>query len=287
RHRFELHRSLHGYPYVRCGHCVDSRVLPASARSREQQLRPQDRLRGSPEAAEAVDPGYCLNDASEGGDWCTRRWVEVAPGKTVTTVAHTNNSLLYYYAKLDDDASYTWSGYGEGWVAKLFSLSSGEACDEGDYQCVPFRVKDFPAAGCTSQWDISLNCLNYDGQSPDVAMAAAATVLFIRRRRVGGAGLPTIGPNNSAGGASKPFPTATAATISPSSSSAQGQSSELDSFVVHCPAQAAGRGAGVDSFVSMPAMGGLGSVPPQGYTLDSFVTQPSVAGLNSLPADTH
>ncbi len=118
------------------------------------------------------------------------------------------------------------------------------------------------------------------------AVAAAATVLFIRRRRVGGAGLPTIGPNNSAGGASKPFPTATAATISPSSSSAQGQSSELDSFVVHCPAQAAGRGAGVDSFVSMPAMGGLGSVPPRGYNLDSFVTQPSVAGLNSLPADT-
>lgn len=97
--------------------------------------------------AEAVDPGYCLNDATQAGDWCTRQWFGVGPGQTLALQAYTNNSLLYYYAAFDD-ASYSWSGTDNGCVAKWYSLSTGSACSEGDSQCVAFRVVRGPSGVC-------------------------------------------------------------------------------------------------------------------------------------------
>lgn len=115
-------------------------------------------------------------------------------------------------------------------------------------------------------------------------MGAVATVLLIRKRRLAGAGLPTTAISSTGGGPHKPPPAASAAAVSASSGATPGHGSDLDSFVVHCPPQAARHCASVDSFVPAPAMVGLGSAPSPGAALDSFVSQPSVAGLDSFQA---
>lgn len=90
--------------------------------------------------AEAVGPGYCTNTATQAGEWCTRQWFGVDPSEATTLEIYTNNSLIYYFGALHDDASYTWSGTDDGWEAKLYSLASAQPCSEGDSQCVAFRL---------------------------------------------------------------------------------------------------------------------------------------------------
>ncbi|KAL4444187.1 hypothetical protein ABPG75_011924 [Micractinium tetrahymenae] len=273
---------------------------------------------------EAVSPGYCLNDASQAGDWCTRQWFGIEPSEATRLNAYINNSLLYHYGRMDGDDTYTWSGKDDGWTAKWYSLESGEPCSEGDGGgCVAFRLRDFPSAGCASEWDLgTLTCNNYRAQSPEasppppstphstppappslpllpsstkgmstgviagIAVAGAATVCFIRRRRVAGASLPTTTPSSGSGSTHKPAPAAAAAAAAPAiTASLPGQSDELDSFVVHCPPEAQRvHGASIDSLVSSPAMGGLGSVPSPGANIDSLVSSPAMGGLGSVPS---
>lgn len=94
------------------------------------------RLRNDEEA------GFCNNPAHGKGDWCTRAWFSLDPGKAnENQLLQTDNTIFYFWGKATDDTGRMgyYSGDADSADTNWYDTSTGEPCSKGSSAtCRPF-----------------------------------------------------------------------------------------------------------------------------------------------------